>query len=454
MSWKETGPGRYERPLDGIELLMKLMRDMFAAMNVENWCLNFHTRVQLSGGTEAEIEAGLRAAWVRTRYYHPLVATLLEGANHVYQVPDKAALEDWEAESFFVHKDQTVPDWLHSVSAIRYSSVHWFPSTSELVIRMHHWQQDGMGGLHLLDRYFEYFAEGDDTTPQFGDEWKRLAPAQAEAAPLPISTDPKVQEEAKKLFAGHFAAKPSIGLDFQQAPPKGTAVTRLSFPAPTLEHLQAACKKAGFSVTSAVQAAIIVATQDMPAETMKDRDFTTMAFFNHRPYVQAPYNDTKAWATGCWMVATPFTVPKADFVSHAHSVHKIFHQPLGKGQWVDWDAYGSYLKEFTDLLQTPLPEGVTPPPSTQPQLSSLGRMDNRVQHSYRGKRTVDIEHVELNINMMLPYFTVYQWSWKDAFNISVNYNDGYFDKAFVDKWLAHAVHVMFKGLGLDVPKAS
>lgn len=29
MAWKEVAPGRYERPLDGIENVCRLMRDIF-----------------------------------------------------------------------------------------------------------------------------------------------------------------------------------------------------------------------------------------------------------------------------------------------------------------------------------------------------------------------------------------------------------------------------------------
>ena len=81
--------------------------------------------------------------------------------------------------------------------------------------------------------------------------------------------------------------------------------------------------------------------------------------------------------------------------------------------------------------------GLNPyPPHTCPQLSSLGRIDDRVHHEYKGKRGVSVEDAELDMDLMGPGFMVYQWSWNGTFFISASYNEGFYDKEYVDRFLA------------------
>jgi hypothetical protein len=303
-----------------------------------------------------------------------------------------------------------------------------------------------MGALHLLDRYLTYFSLGDDTPPRFGDDAPRLAPAQDEAGPLPPSSESHVREAAQKLFNKHPALRPSVGLETKPGPPAGCASERLAISPPALDDLLAASRKAGYSLTATVHAAVIAATYDMAAKETAGRDFTSMNFFNYRPYVQPPYTDTKTWATGCWMTATPFTLPHGDFDTYAKALQQLYHQPLSINEWIHAKHYGTYTAIFADLLSTPLPEGVVPPPQTCPQLSSLGRVDDRMQHKYKGNRGVSVEDVELDMNIMAPGFMVYQWSWKGILYLSASYNEGFYDKEYVDQFLAKVKGHLFKEL--------
>jgi hypothetical protein len=456
MPWQEVAPGRYKRPLDGIENTCRLMRDLCVPFQGgHNWEMNFVSQLRFASGlSQDDIIIGLRSAWVWTRYYHPLIAGLLHGASHVYVVPiDQTEVDKWLEETFIVHRDTTVREWFRSVGILAHSSVHFFPASSELVLRLHHWQEDGMGGLHLLDRYLTYFASGYDTPPRFGDEALHLAPAQDEVGPLPASTEPRIRQAAQELFSQHPALIPSVGLEIKPGPPAGCASERLAVPAPALDDLLAASRKAGYSLTVAVHAAIISTTYDMAWKETAARDFTSMNFFNYRPYVKPPYSDTKTWATGCWMTATPFTLPPGDFDDYAKALQQIYHQPLSLDNRIHAKPYGTYTAIFADLLNTPLPEGVTPPPQTCPQLSSLGKVEDRVQHEYKGKRGVNVDHVELDMNIMMPGCMVYQWSWKGTFFLSASYNEGFYDKEYVDRFLANVKAHLFKGLGLLKPVA-
>ena len=454
MPWQEVAPGRYERPLDAIENTCRLMRDLCVPFQGgHNWEMNFVSQLRFAPDlAEDDLITGLRSAWVQTRYHHPLIACTLRDANHVYEVPhNQTEVDKWLEDTVIVHRNTTVREWFRSVDILTYSSVHFFPASSQLVLRLHHWQEDGIGALHLLDRYLTYFASGYDGPLQFGDEASRLAPAQDEAGPLPASKEPRIRAAAQELFNHHPAMVPSVGLEIKAGPPAGCSSERITVPAPALDDLLSASRKAGYSLTAAVHAAIIAATYDMAWKETADREFTSMNFFNYRPYMKPPYTDTEEWATGCWMTATPFTLPRGDFDTYATTLQGTYHQPLSINSWTHAAHYGTYTAIFADFLNTPLPEGVVPPAQTCPQLSSLGRMDDRVRHQYKGKRGVDVDHVELDMNLMMPGYMVYQWSWKGTFFLSASYNEGFSDREYVDRFLANVKAHLFKGLKLREP---
>jgi hypothetical protein len=427
MPWNEVAPGRYERPLDGIENTCRLMRDLFAPFNgPHNWEMNFVLKLRFGDELcEDDILTGLRSAWAQLRYNHPLIAGLLRDTNYVYSIPkSRDKVEEWLSKSFLVHRNNNVEDWFRSVGVLDFSSLHFFPASSELVMRLHHWQEDGIGALHLLDNYLRHFFESDNTHPKFGDEASRLAPSQAETGPLAASSDPRIVKAAEKLFSQHPALVPSVGLEIKTGPPAGCASARISIPGPSFEEIKAASKKAGLGLAAAIHAAIIETTYDMASTETADRDFTSMNFFNYRRYVKPEYANPKKWATGCWMVATPFTLPRADFATNARALQLKYHQPLSIDQWVEAEHYGTYTAIFANLLNQPLPEGVVPPPQTCPQLSSLGRMDDVVQHEYEGRRLVAVDHIELDMNLMAPGYMVYQWSWKGNLFLSASSTRG------------------------------
>jgi hypothetical protein len=63
----------------------------------------------------------------------------VRGANHVYEIPkNQAAVDKWLEESFVVHRDTIVRDWFRSVGILTYSTAHFFPASSQLVLRLHH----------------------------------------------------------------------------------------------------------------------------------------------------------------------------------------------------------------------------------------------------------------------------------------------------------------------------
>jgi hypothetical protein len=211
MPWKEATLGRYIRQLDNAEQLLKTIATPFQELNHEHWAINFVASVQLDTKGMGETISALKPAWIALHYHHPhIAAVLLEDSSITYQVPDEEHLRSWFSESFFVHKDQNVEEYLFAASWMQYSSLHYFPDSSELVMRTHHWLVDGIGALHIANRFFELLASGNDS-PTFGNEWTNLPLSLQEANGFSSEISPAGQEEATKMFMDFARNMPSIG---------------------------------------------------------------------------------------------------------------------------------------------------------------------------------------------------------------------------------------------------
>ncbi|KAF2008773.1 hypothetical protein BU24DRAFT_429078 [Aaosphaeria arxii CBS 175.79] len=304
--WKETAPGRVERGLDSSERFLKAVAIPFKPLGRENWALNIILNV--SFGSEKETKDGvvpaLREAWVKLRYHHPFIATdiQLEENKYKYSTPTEDVMEQWVLESFFVHEDISVDQFLIQAMWAEASSVHYFPQSSEILLRTHHWLIDGIGGLHLANRFLELYAEGAAVpNPQFGDEIKNLPPSLFDAAGFPENaTGPGVVQKAQAKFMDFASNLPSIGLPVEASPmgPGGTIRKHISFAQDKLEALLAACRAKNITIAVAVHAALAVVTQEKAYQSALAKNFTTVAFFDYRKYLPAPYNDTRQYPMG------------------------------------------------------------------------------------------------------------------------------------------------------------
>ncbi|KAI1076709.1 hypothetical protein F5B20DRAFT_555244 [Whalleya microplaca] len=446
MPWKNVGLRRYERPLDNSEKLLSRVADLFTEYNREHWAVNVVARLQFGELEEYQLINALRTAWIQNRYHHPFIAATLEGENHVYVVPDQQEIDTWVSESFFVHKSETSQHFMRRAKWAKYSSFHFFPASCEILMRTHHWQIDGMGAIYLLDQYLGIFSTAEHL-PTFGDEWRRLPPGHAEAAPLPTELSEGSQDAAQRMAQRNpFSGRTSIGLEMTPREPGGTRCSTLVFDCMTLEAIVKACREAGFSVTSAIHAAMIVATQEMATNSHPATNFTSVAFYDHRAYLQSPYNDPRAWPMCCWMLGLPFSLPRADFITHAKALQKIYKLPLALDRCAELKYYDIYVEKLVEALGQPPPSDA--PPLTQPQLSSLGVIDGKVQHSYSGNQPVSVDHVEPYLDQMTTPFLVFQWSWRGRLFINVCSNENYYESEYVEKYLATVKENLLAGLKL------
>lgn len=451
MPWKELSTNKYTRPLDNAELLLKTVAAPFQALDREYWAINVVARVQLDIESLEKTIAALQSAWVSLRYHHPHIAAILDEATLVYQVPDKKALAAWLSESFFVHPNKKTDDFLHSAPWFEYSSLHYFPDSSEIVMRSHHWLVDGIGALHIMNRFFELLSAG-DILLSFGDEWKNLQPGLQEGVGISPDSSPENIAEATNMLMQFAGNMPSIGLPIENSheTPGRTFESRLEYPPAILENLLTACRKESWSITSALHAAIVVATQEMATASPTAKNFTTVACFDYRPYMPDPYNSVRMWPMGVYMLGLPTSLSAADFSTQANALQKFYKQPLARNQFPPLEYYDQYTGLMAAALSQLPTTGM--PENTTPYLSAIGSIDRRVQEVYEGKKRVVVECVALRTDILIPPIAMYQWSWQGRFVITACYNEVFYKKEFMDKFLGRVESILFQGLGLKSPK--
>jgi hypothetical protein len=182
----------------------------------------------------------------------------------------------------------------------------------------------------------------------------------------------------------------------------------------------------------------------MPQESSA-KNYTTIACFDYRRYLQPPYNDVEAWPMGVYMLGLPASLPRGEFSLQAKELQKVYKQPLGSDEVRTMEYYDEYSSMITAALSQPPPPGMPLP--TTPYLSSLGSIDRRVQARYGGKFPVQIEWTAIRTDVMTPSIAMYQWSWQKRFTISACYNEAYYKKTFVNEFMRRVENILFRGLG-------
>lgn len=148
------------------------------------------------------------------------------------------------------------------------------------------------------------------------------------------------------------------------------------------------------------------------------------------------------------MLGLPFTLPPAEFVTQARELHRVYHQPLRRGETPVFEAYDAYCSKMALALEQPLPPGAPLP--TQPQLSSLGKLDGHVQAIYKGKQQMCLLDVEVVSDQMTPSILLYQWSWGGQFFMSANFNEAFYQDNYVRKFLLKVQDILFQEMAVKI----
>lgn len=446
MPWQETSPGRFERPLDTVEIMFKTIADAGAPLQREHWAVRVFARFRLDPAA-GDAEIALRHAWKTLRYDHPQIASYAEGRNKVYDVPDNAAVDSWMAKTFHVAYSITADDLMAKLQPSPLSGIYFLPETSELLICASHWQIDGIGSLELLNNLFEAVAHPRHV--EFGSEGTNLSPGLDEAAGFPTSATDEEEQAASNLLNQYVGNLPSVGLpaNFVNPAPGATRRAVLILSSAMTSKIVRTCRIRNFSVTTAVHAALILATKRMDLSQPQPPKYTSWATFSLRKYLKSPYKIPFSHPVSAYLIGFPLSIAPSTFNEHVTQLQPFYKQLSLSTSNASLPTYlKPYLRKTTDLFNQP-PSVETPLP-TEPVLDSIGVADRYVKSTYGD--AVEITHFWLASEQLTGSFTSYVWTWQGRMTFNVCYNESFYGIDFVMEFLNRLISVLLEELGLTV----
>ena len=449
-SWKETAPGRFERPFDSIEMFFVALARETAPINTEHYSLNIAAKFQAPFSTEDAVRR-FKNAWITMRYDHPEIASTLQGDTKVYEVLDAAGLDAWLKETFVVAADDaTVENLVASFQPRSLAMVYFLPHSWEILIHTSHWRMDGIGGINFLNNFFAAAAK--PRLIKFGDEGRNLTPSRDEAASFITAgighDERQIDQAATDLLAILTDNMPSLGLpsDSSQAVmPQGTRRLEHRLDTKMTSKVVAACKAMNITVTVAVHAAMIQATKQLASAETVGRKYASWGLFSLRPGLPYPFTEASAHATSVNVMGLPLVVSPSTFAENLAQLRDFYKQPLPTSAHSTLAPvmipYSNKIVEMTSQ-----PAQADTPPLSEPVLSSLGVMDPYLD-AVHGE--VEIEGFFLGGEIDTRQIMCHLWSWRGEMALSACFNEAFYERGFVRGCLERTFAILLAELGVE-----
>ena len=444
MPWKETSPGRFERPFDGIERFYRAVAS--AGGPLEQWSITTVAQIRLNLPASDKV-AALQHAWTALRYDHPQIACTEQSDTNVYEVPDEAALATWIKDTFIVEHSQTANNLLSTFNRSPSATLHYLPQTSEVAIHCSHSRMDGIGALHLLHQLFKALAE--PRSISFGTESKNLSPGLFDAAGIPTDVTPEIQQAVTGLITNLASSQPSLGLPTiaSNQIPGPTQRRELKFGTHKTDTVVKACKDRGLGITAAVHAALILATQQLSPPELAGRKYTSWCLVNLRPYCQPPY-DSATYPVALYHGASVMSIAPSSFLQDALELQSVYKQSWQPSQSTLLTNLSHFIETLAPMLGQPPPPNIEPP--SEPLLSSLGVVDRYIQPRYGDE--VEVNDFWMAIEMLTRQVELHVWTFHDDLTLSATFNENFYEGEFIESFLSRIQAILLKGLNVEDAK--
>ncbi|KAL9074940.1 MAG: hypothetical protein Q9157_004189 [Trypethelium eluteriae] len=486
MTWEETTPGVYKAELGGAEKIYRQVAILFAHLKREHY--RVHCICRLDFGPEfrgRDPATALKEAWKALRTELPALSVLLDGPTQkVYRVLDAQGEQDWLHQTFFVEPLGKTSDAVIAREPSNFPTLHFLPSSSEVVFLCSHWRIDAVGTNWVLDQLFTLLANP-PITPYSGPSLDAVSPALEEALGIPDSWTPEQEDDARSFIRSfRDDSFPNDRMRY-----KGDATTLPGDPArqtlvldPTsTTALVTSCKTHKISVTAATHSALaqtVFALADNekrePAQAEK-HDYTCATSINLRPKLPPPYN-TRAHAVQTYLRGVACRVKRdSSFVDAATALTRHYKeayrddralQCIRAAYKLNNDATPAQQKRGEDMLDTaeapthgprPSPPVVSssppPPPPSGITISSLGVVDHYLTGEYGGREggaAVRVQEYHFGIEMMTRQMVLYVGTFQGRLQLEISYNAGYYDADVPLDILSRVHRELERGLGVQL----
>ncbi|KAI0879779.1 uncharacterized protein GGS22DRAFT_198881 [Annulohypoxylon maeteangense] len=447
MSWTQQG-AHWHRPLDSLDRFYQFVSAAGKPLNREHWLLVGVIRLEFPIGVDGG-ETRLRSAWKALRFRHPDIALeLLENEKRYEPITSTEALETWADSTFYIETAVSSADEHFSLNlktGTASATCHWIPASGEVAIVSSHWRWDGRGLMMMMHEFLLCLGgQSSQPAPLSGTEARKLVPTLDLLVGTPVEgTDKEWPGLVDKLLAPLNEGSPSIGLPIiPDALPGNTRRIEAIIPRKGTAALLTACRDRHIRLTAALHASVVSETARYQQSTSSaTARYKSWAVFDLRKYCPTPF-DGPLHAPSLRTIALPLSVDaKADWDTLAASIHSIYQQSFAPGRNSLMYLRVPYLEKATEILATAAP-------TTEPNLSNLGVMDDYVRKNYGD---VTVRDAWLAVQMLSRQLYVHTWSWDGELHLSISYNEAFYQADFVEKWLERLKNTLLTKLpGEDV----
>lgn len=442
MAWIEKQHGRYERPFDSMERFHKAYGAIGHSFDREHFSLSAAVQFCFDPAL-GDIAEVLKQTWKTMRFRYPQIAAFAHGEIYVYEVPDAAALESWLACTFIVEPSTTTASALQATfKPQKLATLHYLPHSSEILFHTAHWRIDGVGTLQFFDSFFEALAHPE--VVEFGSEYKNLTQALDEAAKVPKQITPQIEQVSTARLMEFLTNLPSIGLPIlPEHTPGATHRLTAELDPQTTSALIAKCKAQSISVTAAIHAAVVCATQQMADPARPGTKYTTFTFFDLRKHLP-PESLGRDFALTVYHVGLPATFHPSDFSSNAKELKKIYARPFSTPDENVFTFLPCYVDMVTRMVSQPAPPNSLP--ATEGNFSSLGLIDKYMKAKYD---KIEITDFWLGVEMLTSIPMIHAWTFQGRTKFNLSYNESFFSQDSAQSFLDKVVAALLEGLGVQ-----
>jgi hypothetical protein len=428
VTWKETRPGRWERPQSYLEKINILTRNVPKAFGRDNWAKNAVAKLEFSSAIEDPAEY-LRTAWKQVRYNHPEIAAFPYNGNYVYRVGDTQSIALWVSATFSVVEDKTVDELLGRIPRNEQMMAYFLPHTSEIMIWSPHYRVDARGAIYCLNHLIESL-ENMDPDLTFGGCAKNLTPSLEATLVIDAKSSENTEKAVKKRMAAMEPHKPLIELHptVTSTAPKYTQRHFVRLSKGDTSLVMSSCKYANRQLDVTLHAALINAvTKLAPPEDA--RSFMASFHSNLRTLIPdngiAPKNSPTTYTS---VLTTEVDVsPKTSFNSYYSQLAPVYK--TGYAPYLQSSSlFHERLIESKDSIKGEV-DG-----QLQPRFAFLGTVDEHVKKSVCNGN-ITVKDFWLGAETLTYRLMVHTWLWEDQLTLSVCYNESYWTKETVAELL-------------------
>jgi hypothetical protein len=443
LSWKETRPGRWERPQSCLEKINLLNRNVPKALDRDNWAKTAVAKLEFSPALGDPV-AALKTAWKQVRYNYPEIAAFPYNGIYMYRIgnPDQVSL--WVSATFSVVENTTVDALLGHIPRNEQMMCYFLSDTSEILVRSPHYRLDARGAIFCLQDLVQSLQ---DVNPVliFGGCAKNLSPSIDDALDIPAKATPEIEAAVKRRLAAMESHKPPLELTptVTSSLPGVTQRVFVKLSKSETRAVTSSCASASLDLRAALHAALInaVATLAPPSEA---KSFMASFHSDLRSLITKNVT-TKRAPTSCTSVITtevdvsPTTTFRS-YYSQLAPVYAAGYAPLLRSTGVFHErlaelkfAKGNVIGETEGQLQ--------------PRFASLGVVDEQLMKDV-GNGLVKVKDFWVGTETLTMRMMVHTWIWDNQMVFSVCYNKSYWEEAFVKKLLGAILDTLTVELAL------